>query len=204
MAQDNSSQICFNWRDGGDCKFGSSCRFMHDGQETRGSQRKATQICYTFRDTGSCEYGNECRFSHDPTLKVDAPAEKKDAAKKPRAPRQKPAGGAGSAPVTSGDRLECFQFKESGDCSFGQNCRFLHAGGMETRGNRRKTAEVCFSLRDTGVCKFEDGCRYSHDLNAAPAGGAAAPKAVQVCWRFRDNGECEFGEGCRFSHEEEA
>jgi len=194
-----ASQVCFNWRDSGDCKFGSNCRFFHDGQETRGSVRKATQICYTFRDTGKCEYGADCRFSHDLTIKE----EKKEVApkrKKKRAPR-KAAGG----PVdVSDDRLDCHKFKETGECDFGENCRFLH-GGQATRGSRRKTTEPCFALREQGSCKFGDACRYSHDPEvveaAAPAGGRVEQKD-QVCFTFKETGDCRYGDKCRFSHEE--
>ena len=68
-------------------------------------------------------------------------------ARKPREPRDP------AAPVnTNANRLECHDWKDGGNCSYGANCRFLH-GGEETRGSRRKGVDVCYSLRDQGACR---------------------------------------------------
>jgi len=208
----SKSLECFQFRETGSCKFGASCRFVHPGEETQATQRKATQVCYAFRDEGSCQYGDNCRFSHElkenvekraprvPQPRKAAPAPAAEGERRARAPRAPRKPRDESAPVnTSADRLECHDFKETGSCSYGTNCRFLHTGS-ETRGSRRKGAEVCYSLRDEGACRFGDGCRYSHDLSAAPAGGERQAKKKDECFNFRENGTCHYGDQCRYAH----
>jgi len=217
------SQVCFLWRDGGDCKFGTDCRFLHDEKdETRGSRRKATQICYAFRESKECEYGADCRYSHDLSLAAEAPVTKsapKAAPKAAAAPKKSAApakaaapaksaakaevkASGSSAPATVNERLACFNWRDSGTCEFGDQCPFMHSGA-ETRGSRRRDVQVCYTLRDTGSCKFGDDCRFSHDLTsaAATAAPATAPAAAtKVCYRFKKDGECNFGDDCKFAH----
>jgi len=54
---------CYDYRDEGNCRFGDSCRFTHDGEVGKGA-RKGKGPCYDFRDSGDCRFGDNCVFSH--------------------------------------------------------------------------------------------------------------------------------------------
>lgn len=64
-----ASKVCFNFSNGGSCRYGSACKFSHDpataagragGTSSGGGQRAP---CRLFQQ-GRCNYGNRCRFMH--------------------------------------------------------------------------------------------------------------------------------------------
>jgi hypothetical protein len=63
---------------------------------------------------------------------------------------------------------DCYKFKATGKCDFGDRCRFSHdhAGGGGGRGgggrSKQKAGGACFQFRKKGSCKFGDSCRFSH------------------------------------------
>ena len=62
------NNICYKYRDTGDCPYGEECKFVHEEDD----QNESKAICYQFRDTGECPYGEECKFKHvekDETVK---------------------------------------------------------------------------------------------------------------------------------------
>jgi hypothetical protein len=93
-------------------------------------------------------------------------------------------------------RNECFGFAETGECKYGDNCRFSH-GENDTRSRLQTTSGPCFNFRDSGECEYGDRCRFTHgdDDSRARSAPTRGP-----CFSFRDNGECEYGDRCRFSH----
>jgi hypothetical protein len=67
--------ICYTFRDTGECKYGTRCKFAPccfgeggkgDGNFNsggRGGGKSEPGICYQFEDTGTCEYGDRCKFA---------------------------------------------------------------------------------------------------------------------------------------------
>ena len=54
------NNICYKYRDTGDCPYGEECKFVHEEDD----QNESKAICYQFKDTGECPYGDECKFLH--------------------------------------------------------------------------------------------------------------------------------------------
>lgn len=116
--------------------------------------------------------------------------------------------------------MSCYTFEETGECRYGDECRFTH-GEDDTRESRGpKSRGICYQFQDSGDCKYGSNCRFSHGDAAeggdvgAPAGGGGggfAPRPRRyngggspgICYKFRDGGMdgCPFGDGCRFSHD---
>ncbi|KAI7899344.1 uncharacterized protein BX663DRAFT_521380 [Cokeromyces recurvatus] len=62
------TELCRNWQEIGECRYGKKCRFAHGQEELRCVKRHVrykTQICRTFHSTGTCLYGVRCTFIHD-------------------------------------------------------------------------------------------------------------------------------------------
>jgi hypothetical protein len=53
--------VCFSFRDTGKCRFGSGCRFEHQGQ---GKGKGKTNECHNFINQGTCRFGDRCKFAH--------------------------------------------------------------------------------------------------------------------------------------------
>lgn len=61
------TELCRNWEESGDCRYGSRCQFAHGHSELRNLLRHPkykTSPCKTFMKMGSCPYGQRCCFSH--------------------------------------------------------------------------------------------------------------------------------------------
>ncbi|KAI8367646.1 uncharacterized protein BYT42DRAFT_586977 [Radiomyces spectabilis] len=61
------TELCRNWREKGQCKYGPRCQYAHGPGDLRKVERHPkykTQLCRTFQQTGSCPYGGRCMFKH--------------------------------------------------------------------------------------------------------------------------------------------
>ena len=116
--------------------------------------------------------------------------------------------------------MACYKFQETGQCNFGDNCRFSHGGeaegaapfGAAPRRMGGRPRGVCYSFQETGDCKYGDGCRFSHgqddprpeepqDFGTGGFQSYRPRRSNGVCFGFRDTGSCQFGDRCRFSHD---
>jgi len=203
-ATTSTNQECFNWKESRSCRFGKDCRFIHAGEETRGSQRKTTQPCWTFKETGTCEYAGDCRFSHDPNLKVDdekKPAKKSaDAPRAPKAPRPRDAA---ATTATADDEDDA---DVDGKAKRRRRPRRKRGAAETTEEttvsvpseSQSNTRLECRKWKEDGTCQYGTNCRFLHGGEVTRG---AARKTKEVCFALRDGGECKFGEGCRYSHD---
>lgn len=61
------TELCRNWEENGECRYGLKCQFAHGYSELRNLLRHPkykTSPCKTFMEIGSCPYGQRCCFSH--------------------------------------------------------------------------------------------------------------------------------------------
>ncbi|KAG4300670.1 hypothetical protein PCK1_003099 [Pneumocystis canis] len=61
------TELCRNWEENGECRYGLKCQFAHGHSELRSLLRHPkykTSPCKTFTEIGSCPYGQRCCFSH--------------------------------------------------------------------------------------------------------------------------------------------
>jgi hypothetical protein len=61
------TELCRNWMETHQCRYGPKCQFAHGEDELRGLLRHPkykTEICRSFHTSGKCSYGNRCRFVH--------------------------------------------------------------------------------------------------------------------------------------------
>lgn len=61
-------QVCFDFQNTGNCKFGAKCRYAHEGavggyggNGFKGGEKK---LCFTYQQMASCKFGDSCRFAH--------------------------------------------------------------------------------------------------------------------------------------------
>jgi len=113
---------------------------------------------------------------------------------------------------------ECYDYRDKGDCRFGEDCKFTHDGKMGSgkgrdryeqgrrpgpydggKGKGKDGPGECYDYRDKGDCRFGDTCRFTHDGRLGKSGGKGKGGGGP-CYDFRDKGDCRFGNDCRFSH----
>jgi hypothetical protein len=61
------TELCRNWMETRQCRYGPKCQFAHGEDELRGLLRHPkykSEICRSFHTSGKCSYGNRCRFVH--------------------------------------------------------------------------------------------------------------------------------------------
>jgi len=61
------TELCKNFVETGQCRYGTKCQFAHGDEELRGVTRHPkykTEICKQYHTGGTCAYGNRCRFVH--------------------------------------------------------------------------------------------------------------------------------------------
>jgi len=127
-------------------------------------------LCKFFTRTGKCRrFHSECPFRHEkPNLNYS------DEDIEPNDPQ-----------------YICYKYRETGDCSFGEECKFIHVEGDI----QNKLKDICYQYRDTGDCPYGDECKFLHEEIVQNE-----PKAI--CYQYRDTGDCPYGDECKFLHEE--
>jgi len=153
MAGDGDKQQCFNFRDNGDCRFGDGCRFWH-GEVAPGKTQsnfggdRPRGPCYQFQADGFCRFGDDCRFSHDPNQQGGSDGgqgfQRRGGFNNNRGSDNRGSGGYqrrdndNSGGGYSGGPKLCYKFRDTGNCNFGDNCKFSHdagSGGNQSGGN---------------------------------------------------------------------
>jgi len=198
-----ASNVCYSFQSSGSCKFGSQCRYSHgeDGGAQQGGSggfssgggggyRSAPRSgpagpCYSFQESGSCKFGNQCRYTHgdEPTSGSagggGAPSRYNTGDRYSSGPRSF---GSSFGGQRSGGAGPCYEFRDTGVCKFGDQCRFNHGaassggGGGDGGGDRyesrreRPNGGVCYQFKNAGNCTYGEQCRFSHDLSGASSG----------------------------------
>jgi butyrate response factor 1 len=61
------TELCRNWMETRQCRYGPKCQFAHGEDELRDLLRHPkykTEICRSYHTSAKCAYGNRCRFVH--------------------------------------------------------------------------------------------------------------------------------------------
>ncbi len=61
------TQLCYQWRETGKCKYGKKCKFAHGEEELRPikkCKKYKTEECKHFRNGGVCKHGEKCDYIH--------------------------------------------------------------------------------------------------------------------------------------------
>ncbi|RMZ98980.1 zinc finger C3H1 type-like 1, partial [Brachionus plicatilis] len=62
------TELCRQFSENGQCKYGDKCQFAHGPQELKDVKRHPkykTDFCKTFHSKGFCPYGPRCHFIHE-------------------------------------------------------------------------------------------------------------------------------------------
>lgn len=68
------TELCRQFSESGDCKYGDKCQFAHGFHELKDVKRHPrykTDLCKTFHSKGFCPYGPRCHFIHEIAEKRD-------------------------------------------------------------------------------------------------------------------------------------
>jgi len=112
---------------------------------------------------------------------------------------------------SSGGSRECFNFRDSGHCRYGDECRFSHGdsngSGSGFSAPPRRDNGGRFG-RPSGGSGYGDNDRgssggYARRDNYGDNSGSgfSGGRGGGVCYSFRDYGNCRHGDDCKFSHE---
>eukprot|EP00638_Chattonella_subsalsa_P009195 CAMPEP_0117750504 /NCGR_PEP_ID=MMETSP0947-20121206/10415_1 /TAXON_ID=44440 /ORGANISM="Chattonella subsalsa, Strain CCMP2191" /LENGTH=601 /DNA_ID=CAMNT_0005568699 /DNA_START=89 /DNA_END=1894 /DNA_ORIENTATION=- len=126
----------------------------------------------------------------------------------------------------------CSMYLQTGDCNFGQSCRFHHpvqdstrqatgstgtgyssmmSGGMQGQGMQRQVMQGygAGTGQQSGISGYQKAMGSSagmggYSMNATSKTlGASASQAKKKCKMYEKTGKCPFGASCKFEHESE-
>ena len=130
-------------------------------------------------------------------------------------------------PTSQRHTMTCFNWRDHGNCGFGDNCSYAHSGTAAAASRKPRDAgasqDACYD-HSVGRCTYGDNCRYSHEAGAirrlrharfdrdrADRKGPRHPKAVRsatasvaMCWNFNSPDGCLRGDACHFAHSKPA
>jgi len=146
-------QQCFQWESSQSCTFEGSCRFWHGETAPARQQnrrrnnnfgnRGGNNICFGFQEKGSCHYGDNCRYSHDLNgAQNDGGSgygggfssggdrrgdrgDRGDRGGDRGGYRRNNNSGGGFGGRGQNDGV-CFNWRDRGECDYGEGCRFKH------------------------------------------------------------------------------
>ncbi|CAI9087970.1 OLC1v1022189C1 [Oldenlandia corymbosa var. corymbosa] len=200
IQENNNSDLRYNNGTNGDLKPITPA-LMHN---TKGLPIRLGEVdCPFYLKTGSCKYGQTCRFNHPDRNSINPPAAAVDAAIiaspaqhlsigfvnpaasilqnfAPRLTQTTLELAAAVYPQRPGE-LECDFFMKTGECKFGQRCRFHHPidRTAPTMASALKEIQLQQNLNLTGLPRREGAIR---------------------CPYYMKTGTCKYGRGCRFDH----
>ena len=90
----------------------------------------------------------------------------------------------GGAPPTR-KRGICYNFRDQGECQYGDNCRFSH--DLEGAEATEDSNDGFQSQNEGGFAKSEKSFERK-------------PRGKGECYEWKNNGACRFGDRCRFTH----
>ena len=81
----------------------------------------------------------------------------------------------------------CWQWEKSGQCSYGDGCRFKasHVGSVE----QSVVKKPCWQWANGGTCSFANKCKYDHPQHPT----------VVVCHQWKVQGRCWRGTQCKYA-----
>ncbi|CAA6670546.1 unnamed protein product [Spirodela intermedia] len=113
------------------------------------------------------------------------------------------------------DEPNCSYYMRTGQCGYGNNCRFNHPApvgkGTHYRGRlpEREGQPDCQFFLKTGTCKYGITCKYHHPRDRLVALhvplnmlGLPMRQEEKSCPYYMRNGSCKFGFACKFHHPE--
>lgn len=195
------SGTCYTFQNTGNCRFGDSCRFNHEGgvsnnengdnsmtENVDGNGRSSFRSprsggggsgpCYSFQNNGSCKFGDSCRFNHGDGASSTGGASGFSSSRGRGGGRGGFGGGRGGGSAGGEGGSACYAFRDNGFCKFGDSCRFGHGGASGS--SRPRSSNVCNQFKSSGNCSYGDSCRFVHDANAdsaAPSTEESVPAA---------------------------
>eukprot|EP00178_Gracilaria_changii_P003923 TRINITY_DN15_c0_g1_i2.p1 TRINITY_DN15_c0_g1~~TRINITY_DN15_c0_g1_i2.p1 ORF type:complete len:1900 (+),score=156.23 TRINITY_DN15_c0_g1_i2:342-6041(+) len=112
----------------------------HHGENEPKSKVSATdvkRICQYFAKTGACKFGDKCRFSHNVSKhSTHRPAVSSGTPSSAKRDKNNTGSAANFVPI-------CKFFEKTGECKYGQNCRFSHRSRVSS--NSKPHQSVSFS-----------------------------------------------------------
>ena len=93
----------------------------------------------------------------------------------------------------------CRAFRNTGNCRYGENCKFLHEEGPPIA-PPNKPVGMCFAFEADGECQFGDRCRFRHgESDTRFDADGCRDVSQEICRDFRA-GRCRLGPECPRQH----
>ena len=101
-----------------------------------------------------------------------------------------------------GKGAECFEFRDSGTCKFGDKCHFEHSNSAKA-GKGDSTPRPKASAKPKAKAKSKTASQPGSRTNSPGNTPPASPRSTELCNHFK-RGTCTKGDKCRYSHAEVA
>jgi hypothetical protein len=101
-----------------------------------------------------------------------------------------------------GKGAECFEFRDSGTCKFGDKCHFEHSNSAKA-GKGDSTPRPKASAKPKAKAKPKTASNPGSRTNSPGNTPPASPRSTELCNHFK-RGTCTKGDKCRYSHAEVA
>eukprot|EP01083_Nonionella_stella_P012482 35419_1 len=218
------TRSCFDFIKTGDCRYGNSCRFIHEPSH---SEDKNSAVAERKRSRSpEVHYNNDHKRSRSPEVRYRERSRSPEVRYREENSRSVRSVSGSRASYTSARRSSHrSSTRRSSHRSDRSSSRYDHAshrgrrdsrsrsphssrdrGGhrehrehREPRGSEFTRSRPCFKFVNNGECQFGDDCKYSHDMvTGEKPPGNPIPKE---CRDFFGDQGCRYGKSCRFAHE---